>query len=71
MESVSEKPAHEKKVKTSAAVWLGLANSMTGVLAAFAEGTAVTYFYQNVMGHGSRQQLYRGCLDLIWHLERH
>ena len=49
MDSISTKPAHEKKVKTSSAVWLGLANSMTGVLAAFAEGTAVTYFYQNVM----------------------
>ncbi|MBQ7995183.1 MAG: MFS transporter [Bacilli bacterium] len=39
----------EKKVKHSSAAWLGAANSMTGLLAAFAEGTAVTVFYQNVM----------------------
>lgn len=40
----------EPKVKTSAAVWLGVANASTGLLCAFAEGTALTYFYHNFLG---------------------
>ena len=40
----------EKKVKTSSAVWLGAANSFTGILCAFAEGAALTYFYTVHMG---------------------
>ncbi|MCR4562955.1 MAG: MFS transporter [Bacilli bacterium] len=40
----------EKPVKTSSAVWLGVANSATGLLCAFAEGTALTYFFTTFMG---------------------
>lgn len=43
-------PLEEKPVKTSAAAWLGAANSFNGLLVAFAEGTAVTYFFVNKLG---------------------
>ena len=51
MGEVQEKPVlEEKKVKTSSAVWLGAANAATGILCAFAEGAALTYFYTVYMG---------------------
>ena len=50
----------EPKVKTSAAIWLGVANASTGLLCAFAEGTALTYFYHNFLG------LNEWASGLIW-----
>jgi len=40
----------EKPVKTSAAVWLGAANAATGLLCAFAEGSAFQYLFVNKLG---------------------
>ena len=40
----------EEKVKTSSAVWLGAANSGTGLLVAFAEGAAFQYLFVNKLG---------------------
>ncbi len=56
----------EPKVKTSAAVWLGVANASTGLLCAFAEGTALTYFYHNFLGLNERASGFVWILFGIW-----
>lgn len=47
---MENKPQYVEKVKTSSAAWLGAASAFTGLLVAFAEGTAVTYFFVNHLG---------------------
>lgn len=50
----------EKPVKTSSAVWLGAANAATGLLCAFAEGSAFQYLFVNKLG------LDTGLNNIIW-----
>lgn len=56
----------EERVKTSSAAWLGAANAFTGLLVAFAEGSAVTYFYHNVLGLESKYNSIAWILFGIW-----
>jgi|GEM_PF-235916 GPH family glycoside/pentoside/hexuronide:cation symporter len=54
------KVLEEKPVKTSSAVWLGAANAATGLLCAFAEGSAFQYLFVNKLG------LDQGLNNIIW-----
>lgn len=57
---------YEEKVKTSSSVWLGAANASTGLLCAFAEGTAVTYFFVNHLGLDTKFNAVAWILFGIW-----
>ena len=48
--NVSTPVVREEKVKTSSAAWLGGANCATGLLCAFAEGSAFQYLFVNKLG---------------------
>ena len=56
----------EKPVKTSSAVWLGAANAATGLLCAFAEGSAVTYFYTQYLGLDAKFNAWAWIIFGIW-----
>lgn len=56
----------EEKVKTSSAVWLGAANSGTGLLVAFAEGAAFQYLFVNKLGLDVRLNMIVWIIFGIW-----
>lgn len=56
----------EKPVKTSAAAWLGAANAFTGLMCAFAEGSAVQYLFVNKLGLDERFNLVVWIIFGIW-----
>lgn len=61
-----DKPQYVEKVKTSSAAWLGAANAFTGLLVAFAEGSAVTYFFVNHLGLDPKFNAVSWILFGIW-----
>lgn len=56
----------EKPVKTSSAAWLGAANAMTGLLVAFAEGSAFQYLFVNKMGLDEKFNLVVWIIFGVW-----
>lgn len=63
----TQKPLlQEKPVKTSSAAWLGAANAFNGLLVAFAEGTAVTYFFVNKLGLDTKYNSIVWIIFGIW-----
>ena len=59
-------PKLEENVKTSSAAWLGAANTATGLLCAFAEGSAFQYLFVNKLGLDTRLNLIVMILFGIW-----
>jgi len=56
----------EEKVKTSSAVWLGVANAGTGLLCAFSEGAAFQYLFVNKLGLSESLNMIVWILFGIW-----
>ncbi len=66
MEKNENKALPAEKVKTSSAVWLGAANAATGVLCAFAEGSAFQFLFVNKLGLDTKYNLIVMILFGIW-----